>query len=89
MNSKINIYIWGTGQKAREYLSRGEVADRQLLGFIQSKRTEETWEKGAGTAGGRSGRAGLYIGLRDVCDEGDLWLMHESRHTGGESDFHG
>lgn len=43
MNSKINIYIWGTGQKAREYLSRGEVADRQLLGFIQSKRTEETF----------------------------------------------
>lgn len=41
MDHKMNIYIWGTGQKAKEYLLKGEITDEQLLGFIQSKKTEE------------------------------------------------
>lgn len=41
MVHRINIYIWGTGQKAKEYLSKGEISDCQLLGFIQSRKTEE------------------------------------------------
>lgn len=41
MNNRINIYIWGTGQKTKEYLSKGEITDGQLLGFIQSMKTQE------------------------------------------------
>lgn len=41
MEKKINVYIWGTGEKAEEYLSKNEITDRQLLGFIQSRKTQE------------------------------------------------
>lgn len=37
------IYIWGTGQKAKEYLAKNEVAEEQLIGFIQSNKTEEVF----------------------------------------------
>ena len=43
MDSRINVYIWGTGQKAKEYLSKGEITGGQLLGFIQSRKTEEVF----------------------------------------------
>lgn len=41
MEKKINVYIWGIGQKAEEYLSKNEITNKQLLGFIQSRKTKE------------------------------------------------
>lgn len=43
MDNKIKIYIWGIGEKAKEYLSKDEITDEQLSGFIQSSKTEETF----------------------------------------------
>ena len=43
MTNKIKVYIWGTGQKAREYLSKSEIKDEQILGFVQSAKTMDTF----------------------------------------------
>ncbi|MCM1182632.1 MAG: TylF/MycF family methyltransferase [Roseburia sp.] len=39
----MKIYIWGTGKLAKQYMKKGETSKYDLLGFIQSKRTEKNW----------------------------------------------
>lgn len=41
MKSEIKVYIWGTGKRAEEYLSKNEISKEQLLGFIQTQRSAD------------------------------------------------
>lgn len=37
----MKVYIWGTGKIATDYLKKEELADDEILGFIESKRTKD------------------------------------------------
>lgn len=39
----MDIYIWGTGKIAKRYMQIGEITDAQLLGFIQTGHTIDTF----------------------------------------------
>lgn len=40
----MKVYIWGTGVMATDYLHKEEVVSDDILGFIESKRTKESFE---------------------------------------------
>lgn len=40
----MKVIIWGTGKKASEYLKMQEIPREDILGFVESKRTKDTFE---------------------------------------------
>lgn len=39
----MNLLIWGTGKTSQEYLSIGEIGEKDIVGFIESNKTKDTW----------------------------------------------
>ena len=39
----MNVYIWGTGKTASAYLKTNEVKADDILGFIESKRSKDSF----------------------------------------------
>lgn len=41
---KMKVFIWGTGAMASDYLSKQEITDEDLLGFIETRKTKDYFE---------------------------------------------
>ena len=39
----MKVYIWGTGTMASEYVKKQEISFNDILGFIESSRTKDTF----------------------------------------------
>lgn len=39
----MKVYIWGTGRVAKEYLEMGEIEQGDILGFIETKKSKDTF----------------------------------------------
>lgn len=39
----MKVYIWGIGRCTEAYLSKGELQDEQIIGYIQSERSQNTY----------------------------------------------
>lgn len=39
----MRVYIWGTGNLAEEYLRKGELREEEIIGFIESKKSKDTF----------------------------------------------
>lgn len=80
------VYIWGTGKVAAEYLDMGELRPERVLGFIESRRSKETfWGKPVYEPGEVAGRDFDYIlvclrGFSDeICRTAEAWGLPVDR----------
>lgn len=41
----MNVFIWGTGTIATEYLQCGELGKNEILGFIETQKSKDYFEE--------------------------------------------